>query len=226
MISDVVKLKLADVCSDLFLFAFRMREVMGEETDAERVQRDVDEIFQNMETAAHQAGIPLEDVHQAKYALAAYLDETVLNSDLPCRGSWAQQPLQLKYFDDSAAGEEFFNRLDNLRHAPEAKLSSSLDVFLLCMVLGFKGMYIDAQGQEKRSVLIHKLAQDIESSGDAAGEDFLPEAGAVESRARPRKPLPVWVLPAACTLILVLLYFVFTFWLDHSVNTFFDVFPS
>ena len=56
MISDVVKLKLADVCSDLFLFGFRMREALGQEEDAVKVQHDVDEIFQNMETAAHQAG--------------------------------------------------------------------------------------------------------------------------------------------------------------------------
>ncbi len=226
MNSDVLDLSLGDVCSDAFLFAFRLHETHAEETDAARVQAEVDEIFTDMETAAHQSDIPLEDVHQAKYALAAYLDEQILNSDLPFRPGWAQQPLQLKYFDDSAAGEEFYNRLDNIRHAPDTRHNQSLDIYYLCMVLGFKGMYVDAAGQEKRSVLVHKVSQDIHDRQGKDAEAFLADVASETERPRPSNSWPIWVFPAACGAFLLIAFLVFSLWLSRSVSSFLDVFPS
>ena len=226
MNSDVLDLSLGDVCSDAFLFAFRLQELHGEETDAIQVQNEVDELFQEIETSAHQAGIPLEDVHQAKYALAAFLDERVLNSELPFRAGWASRPLQLKYFDDSAAGEEFYNRLDNLRHTPETRLNRSLDIFFLCMVLGFKGMYVDAAGHEKRNILIHKVAQDIETEEGKRGGALLGGGEGGGDRPRASHALPLWLYPAAAGAFILILFLVFSLWLDRSVSSFLDVFPS
>jgi type VI secretion system protein ImpK len=224
MQTDVVRLNLADVCSEIFLFAFQMEETLSQEEDAEKVQVRVDELFQKLDTAAHQAELSLEDTHQSKYALAAYLDEKVLNSDLPFRSDWASRPLQLKYFDDSAAGEEFYNRLDNLRHSPEAKVPACLEIYLMCLALGFRGKLVDSQGQEKRKVLIFKVAQELRSDSPGGGEVLVEGPEAPEDRPPESRPLPVWLLPAFCGALLLIAFLAFRLLLDRSVSSYLSLF--
>jgi type VI secretion system protein ImpK len=224
MQTDVVKLNLADVCSEIFLFAFRMEETLTEEEDAEKVQIQVDELFQKLDAAAHQAELSLEDTHQSKYALAAYLDEKVLNSNLPFRGSWSSRPLQLKYFDDSAAGEEFYNRLDNLRHSPEEKVPAWLEIYLMCLALGFRGKLVDSQGQEKRKVLIFKIAQELRSDAGGNGDVLHEGPEAPPDRPPASKPLPLWLLPALCGGVLLIVFLAFSLFLDRSVSSFLSLF--
>ncbi|MHC4597837.1 MAG: DotU family type IV/VI secretion system protein [Planctomycetota bacterium] len=223
MQTDVIRLNLADVCSEIFRFAFRMEEALAGEEDANAVQIRVDELFQQLDAAAHQAELSLEDIHQSKYALAAFLDEKVLNSSLPFRDGWARQPLQLKYFDDSAAGEEFYNRLDNLRHSPEEKVPACLEIYLMCLAMGFRGKLLDSQGQEKRKVLIFKIAQELRSAAAGNGDGLTPGPEAPTDRPPAGKPLPFWLLPALSAAFLLLLFFAFSLLLDRSVSVYLDL---
>ncbi|MHC4780247.1 MAG: DotU family type IV/VI secretion system protein [Planctomycetota bacterium] len=220
---DVIKPNLADVCSEIFLFAFRMEEELANEEDAFKVQAQVDELFQKLDATAHQADLSLEDIHQSKYALTAFLDEKVLNSDLPIRPGWASQPLQLKYFDDSAAGEEFYNRLDNLRHSPDEKVPACLEIYLMCLAMGFRGKLVDSQGAEKRKVLIFKIAQELKSGASSNGEALSPGADDPKDRPPARKPLPAWLLPAFCAVLLLLAFFAFSLLLDRNVASFLNL---
>jgi type IV/VI secretion system ImpK/VasF family protein len=80
---------------------------------------------------------PLED---AKFALAAFADETALRS-IEFRGAWNNPPddpglIQL-LFQQANAGNDFYRRLDAL-HVADAT-GHMLEVYALCLLLGYQG---------------------------------------------------------------------------------------
>ncbi len=80
------------------------------------------------------------------YALCAFIDESVMQSDWEHRSAWSTVLLQRDYFQESTAGVGFFKRLDELCSEPTTnKLIISL--YLLCLQLGFTGKY-RLQGNE------------------------------------------------------------------------------
>ncbi len=98
-----------------------------------------------LRTAAGQAlaaGYTAEDVKYATYATVAFLDESVLNSRSPVFADWARKPLQEEMFGTQIAGEVFFQQLQQLLGRNDsADLADLLEVYYLCLVLGFGGRY-------------------------------------------------------------------------------------
>ncbi|HSM78165.1 MAG TPA: DotU family type IV/VI secretion system protein [Bryobacteraceae bacterium] len=103
-----------------------------------------------------------EHTIETDFAIVAFLDEVILSSHDPCRDEWAQKPLQDELFGISVAGELFYARLEKLltrQDSPE--LADMLEVFYLCLLLGFKGKYIIGGGSELH-VLMDRVGQRIE----------------------------------------------------------------
>lgn len=96
--------------------------------------------FIAMEKEAFERQIGMVEYKDAKYALAAYIDELVLTSTWPGRLEWMSRPLQLEFFGEHTAGEGFFTRLANLRQGGEENLYL-LELFYYCLQLGFEGVY-------------------------------------------------------------------------------------
>jgi type VI secretion system protein ImpK len=98
-----------------------------------------------LRTAAGQAlaaGYTAEDVKYATYATVAFLDESVLNSRNPVFADWARKPLQEEMFGTQIAGEVFFQHLQQmLGRNDSADLADLLEIYYLCLVLGFGGRY-------------------------------------------------------------------------------------
>jgi type VI secretion system protein ImpK len=142
---DLSKVRGADrrpletLCTDLFLIVIRMREAedIGAPDALAKLIRYYLDLFEKNCTVI---GMPAGDVSAAKYALVALLDETVLSIPGSCRDYWISSPLQLEYFGDNIAGEEFFRKLDKLLVEPE-KMHEILEVFYICLSLGFEGKY-------------------------------------------------------------------------------------
>ena len=139
--------------------------------------------------------LPAEDVYLAKYAYCALVDETILSSQTSAREAWARKPLQLELFGDQLAGENFFLRLDELRQQGAARLQV-LEVFHMCLLLGFQGKYMIEEGSEKLGLLCDRLGDDIATlKGRRAG--FAPHWQAPDSIIhRLRTDVPVWVVGA------------------------------
>ena len=93
----------------------------------------------NMKAKAAEAGMPREDVYDITYAMVAHADEIALNSSGNIHNYWMQQPLQLHYFHETAAGEGFFTRLQAVRSDPNRL--EVLRVFYLCLLFGFQGSH-------------------------------------------------------------------------------------
>lgn len=110
----------------------------------------------------HQAkllGIDADDLGAAKYAFCSAVDEIILRSNYDMRGAWETRPLQLRMFGDQLAGEHFFHRLEDLR-AKGAQHIEALEVFHMCLLLGFQGRYALA-GREKLDYIVARLGDEI-----------------------------------------------------------------
>ena len=77
------------------------------------------------------------ELDAAFYSIVVMLDEVILCSELPYRKEWRDNLLQIKYFGHSTGGVEFFNMLNKVIESE----SQAAWVFLLCLLLGFRGKY-------------------------------------------------------------------------------------
>jgi type VI secretion system protein ImpK len=194
---------LPDLCGELLAFAMQLRR-SSDPGDAEALRQRIDEQFRGLESKARQSDIPQEDVQQAKYAIAAFIDEMILTSQWPLKESWADKPLQLAYFNDFAAGEEFYNRIDTLR---AAKKNSVLEVYYLCLALGFRGKYVDLQGMEKKKVLMDSLLREIRGAAPPPGTGGLsPNWQPPDSAQGLGRRFPAWLVAAGCVILLLALF--------------------
>ena len=112
---------------------------LAPENDGQGLRPRFEALFRDFETRAMRGGCAETDVKMAKYALAALIDETVLLSDLPIKDEWLGRPLQMQYFDDFSAGEEFYNKLDQARLGKTPAAADVMEVYHLCLAFGFKG---------------------------------------------------------------------------------------
>ncbi len=74
---------------------------------------------------------------------------------------WLGKPLQLEHFGTFAAGEEFFRRLDAIRASQDPQRLDVLEVYTLCLCLGFKGKYGGVQGLETLRQLREELTGEL-----------------------------------------------------------------
>src|SRR5262249_58006530 len=72
----------------------------------------------------------------ARSAVAARVEEPVRTSPGPGAERWRREPLQVHYYDNLLAGEQFFVRLDELRSGADDDL---MEVYFLCLCAGFQG---------------------------------------------------------------------------------------
>jgi type VI secretion system protein ImpK len=133
------KISLNTLCTDLFLVIFNMvpEQDMGSEQDMRRILRHFIDRF---DANCKSAGIESKKKDLAKYALVALIDEKVLSLPEKWSDPWSSHPLQFDYFGDMVAGQRFFEYLEDIMKNP-ATCFDLLEVFYLCLCLGFKGKY-------------------------------------------------------------------------------------
>lgn len=83
---------------------------------------------------------------EAKFVVAAFIDEAVLNSDHEMALAWSRETLQLIFFKEHLAGYRFFERLDCLNAEPYKNMAI-LELYYWCLLLGFKGKYHKGKGK-------------------------------------------------------------------------------
>jgi type VI secretion system protein ImpK len=171
--------ELALVLQEAFTAAVRLRNHRQRAADADAFRAQVKHLLALANREAAQAGYDPRSVKLAVYAYAAFLDESVLGSGEPALASWARQSLQEEVFGDHMAGETFFAHLDELLARQDSdETADVLEVFLLCLLLGFRGRYA---GADRRALDAHVRAAREKVARIRGG----------------REPLsPLWMLPA------------------------------
>jgi type VI secretion system protein ImpK len=196
--------RLADLCTDLLALTVQIR-AGTDPGGAEEVRRQVDRGLYRLELEGREAGFPGEWVESAKYALCAFLDESILVSILPFREEWSAKPLQLELFGEHLAGEGFFQRLTEMGRRM-TEMEQVIEVYYLCLSLGFEGRY-RVEGVERLRQLTSDLAADLaklRKGGNELSPPPPPEAGGIAGQVGRR--LPPWVALAVSGAVLVMLY--------------------
>jgi type VI secretion system protein ImpK len=108
----------------------------------------------------------------------AFLDESILNLRNPIFADWPRRPMQEEMFGHHVAGEIFFQHLQKIMTRDETHGTADLlEVFYLCMLLGFAGKYsLTGRG-------------DLKAITDATGDKIR------RIRQLPADLSPIWALP-------------------------------
>ncbi len=102
----------------------------------------VADLIVQLEQSGQQIRCDPQHIRDVEFALVAFVDETMLSpkNNFPQREEWERNPLQLEYFKEHLAGVKFFERLDHLLANIERD-ADAVEVYYLCLLLGFKGKY-------------------------------------------------------------------------------------
>lgn len=151
--------RLALALQEVFTVAARIRVDRQVAEDPAAFRAHVKRLLSGADREAREQGYEDEHVRLAIYAAVAFLDESVLNSSRPLFQDWSGQPLQEEVFGEHMAGETFYRYLDDLLTRRDSEeLADLLEVFLLCLLLGFRGRYGGA-GEGERSARIRALQE-------------------------------------------------------------------
>jgi type VI secretion system protein ImpK len=169
-----------------------------------------------------EAGIPDGETAEARYALVAFIDDRVLKeSTWSGRAEWMNNPLQLQFFREYTAGENFLGRMRALSH--RGGPTWALEAYYLCVALGFVGAVSGAGGAAPTArAYAESVRAQLSSTMGHAGR-IAPNAIPAE-RHRPRRgPFPLAVISAlacglVCLLILIGLQFSLVTVIDRSVR--------
>lgn len=130
-------------------------------------------------------------VQVSKFALASFVDETVLINNFPMRNEWERNPLQLEYFGEQLAGNKFFEKLDSMLKQIEVT-QDAVEIYYVCMLLGFKGRYAVYE-QEKLLAIMQETANALVKVGKIKPVDLSPNWLANDQPTPPKKRgMPVW----------------------------------
>lgn len=208
---------LLDLMYDGFFMQFLLKN--GREPgSASEFGARVQQFLGEFERGAKKLDVAAEDVHMAKFAFCAAIDELILSSSFKIRAEWERKPLQLALFGEQLAGEKFFEYLEECRARGVTRLQA-LEVFHMCLLLGFKGKYI-FEGPEKLSYLNARVGDEIaRMKGKRAG--FAPHWVLPDQIAhRLKHEVPLWVVGAVFALLAVLMWLGMSTWLrNHTVHT-------
>ena len=172
--------------------------------DPNALRQRVEALLSEATRSARELGVPDADVSEAEFCLVAFIDEAILGSDWPGRDAWSAQPLQLTHYDRYDAGEWFFDRLKALLDAGGTR-TAVLEVYYLCLALGFKGRYA-IQGREVLRRLVDDLHGRLERAAGAAGV-LAPRGTSREVPAEAETGgLPSWALWIGAAVLVALLY--------------------
>lgn len=134
--------RLALAFQEAFTVAVRLRAARQLPPDATSFRAHIKQLLARADQDARAAGYDANTARLAVYAFIALLDESVLTSSQPIFAQWSGQPLQEEVFGEHMAGENFFRTVHDLLGQQDSdSLADLLEVYQLCLMLGFHGRY-------------------------------------------------------------------------------------
>ncbi|MBP6003946.1 MAG: type IVB secretion system protein IcmH/DotU [Pyrinomonadaceae bacterium] len=127
----------------------------------------------------------------SKFALASFVDETILTNNFPLRSEWERNPLQLEYFGEQLAGNKFFEKLESMLKQIDVT-QDAVEIYYYCMLLGFKGRY-GVYEQDKLLAIMRSTADALVKAGRIKPVELSPNWFANDQPEPPKKRgMPTW----------------------------------
>jgi type VI secretion system protein ImpK len=167
-------------------------------SDPSALREELAQAVNSFEQAAGAAGQPREAVVAARYLLCTFLDETAASTPWGGQGDWASDPLLVRFHNETWGGEKSFLLLSRLSEAPQ-KNRHLLELFHLCLSLGFEGRYrVLPNGRGQLEQLRERLFQMIRQDRPDVEPSLSPRWGPAQvGRRKWFSAAPFWVF---CTL--------------------------
>jgi type VI secretion system protein ImpK len=163
-----------------------------------------DNLIVSRDTAVS-SGVVGARADQAAWFVAATLDDIVLNTPWGARSSWPRQPLVTQLSGHVDAGEQFFERLDELLRFPDRD-PHMLELAYYCLSLGFRGRYRvqGASGEAALTQLRDRIARQYTQTDP---RELSPRWKGVDAPDQaPRFAVPIWTLPLMGLALLAAVY--------------------
>src|SRR5579872_582392 len=164
---------LNQITAECFNAVSQFRELDGPIASPDMIHDRLRGYVEAMREKARDQGIPQKDADDMAYAIVALIDEIALGKPEPLRGHWMSRPLQLGFFNETLAGEGFFQRLQDVRR--DQRRVDVLRVYYQCLLFGFQGKYSMRGGEIELIRIADSLKPEIERNIDVP--DRLSPAG-------------------------------------------------
>ncbi len=133
---------LAFVFQELLTVGERLRANRQQVNDAPSFRAQLWAGVKLADEEARRRGYTADDIELAIFAVVAFLDESILNLRLPVFADWPRQPMQEERYGHHIAGEIFFENLKKILGRTDSQdLADLLEIYYLCLLLGFAGKY-------------------------------------------------------------------------------------
>jgi type VI secretion system protein ImpK len=203
------------ITSECFNALAQLRELDGPITSPETIHGRLTGFIDSMRERAREHGMSQKDADDVAYAMVAFGDEIAMGKPEPMRGFWMSRPLQLHYFQETLAGEGFFQRLLELRRDP--RRTDVLRVYYQCLLFGFQGKHSIRGGEIELLRIVDSLRPEVERHIEVP--DRLSPAGEPPDeplvRASRRNPF-IWIALGVCA-IAIAVFIGLRVSLDHQV---------
>lgn len=133
-------MRLTDYFMELFAYiVYFSKSAHARQPAYEKVRTDIERMMTESELCIKENACSQEDYDDARFAVAAWVDEMILRSAWKEKNRWQREKLQFVYFRTADAGELFFEKLNNLGpHQMDVR-----EVYYFCLSLGYMGQYDD-----------------------------------------------------------------------------------
>ena len=213
---------LAFVFQELLTVGERLRSGRQPVNDSKSFRDQLVAVLDGSMDEARKRGYNTEDVELGAFAVVAFLDESILNLRLPIFADWPKQPLQELRYGHHIAGEIFFKNLGNLiTRNDTSDLADVLEMYYLCMLLGFAGKY-SLGGRGELYAIQQQVGEKIQRIRKTTSE--LSPNWQLPNDGPPRKQGDPWVkrliyISASCLVLTILLFVLFKVLLNGGVST-------
>jgi type VI secretion system protein ImpK len=195
---------MAYIYQQILTVIVRLRQNRQSFSDANTFRANIQSVLRSAEKDAVKRAYAPDDIRNATLAVVAFLDESVLTSTSSVFSSWHSMPLQEEMFGHNVAGDTFFDNLEKLLSRSDSHdVADVLEIYALCLLMGYKGRYGLSGGDATRPIIDATLEKIRRIRGPLAGLSpawAVPEGGAVVVKRDP------WVGRLAITAVSFVLF--------------------
>ncbi len=131
---------MALIFQEVLTIGARLRAGRQPVADAAVFRNQMSHALRAAEADGVRCGYQLEDMKTAGFAVAAFLDESVLVGRNEVARDWRRYPLLEELYGVADGGERFFRNAERLLARSETEtLADLLEVHQMCLLLGFGG---------------------------------------------------------------------------------------
>lgn len=170
----------------------------GSHADPAGLRLQLLERVREFESVARANGVPAHQISAARYVLCSFVDEVIAATPWGAGGVWAQRNLLQEFHQERSGADKSFKLLERLCEEP-ATNHDLLELFYVCLSLGFEGRYRGTRnGHQQLDAIAARVLELVRPAREqqATRTLSLRWQGVAAQAQRSLTGLPLWVLLA------------------------------